>query len=161
MAQRCQIRTASKDDAESIYNLHTSSIHELCSTHYSEDEIRQWIDRQSLKKYQSFIERGVIFVGVIIDQIVGFGHLECCAENTGEICALYVSPSFSRKGIGDALLCYLESKAREKECRVIRVKSTLNAKTFYEAKGYQSIQEDVHVVGDRSLSCVLMLKTLE
>ncbi len=42
----------------------------------------------------------------------------------------------------------------------MRVKSSLNAKSFYESIGYDAIGEDNHVEGNTSLRCVLMIKTL-
>ena len=161
MSEKCKVRIACKGDAQSIYNVHTSSIRELCNSHYNQEEIKQWAGRQRLTKYQSLIDKEAIAVGVVDDQVVGFGNIEHYRDDTGEICGLYVSPRCSRTGVGRALLCYLEDKAKAKGYTSMRVKSTLNAEPFYQAMGYRAVREDSHVMGDGlSLRCVLMCKTM-
>lgn len=160
MSGKCEIRLAREGDDQSIYDVHTSAIRELCSTHYNKEEIKQWSGRQKLAKYQSFIDKEAITVSVLNDQIVGFGNIERYADDTGEICGLYVSPNCSRKGVGRALLSHLEEKAKAEGYMNMRVKSTLNAEPFYQAMGYRTVREDSHVMGGLSLQCVLMSKTL-
>ncbi len=154
------MRLACGADAQSIYEIHTSAIQELCSSHYNQEEIKQWAGRQKLAKYQSLIDKEAIAVGVLNDQVVGFGNIEHYADDTGEICGLYVSPRCSRMGVGKALLCHLENKAKAGGYTNMRVKSTLNAEPFYQAMGYRAVKEDSHVMGGLSLDCVLMCKTL-
>lgn len=45
-----KICVACEGDAESIYDVHTSSIRELCRTHYNEEDIREWINQTNLGK---------------------------------------------------------------------------------------------------------------
>ena len=158
--ESCVVRVACEGDAQSIYDIHTNAIQELCSTHYNLEEIRQWAGRQRLAKYQSLIGREAIAVGVLKDQVVGFGNTEKCTHDTVEICGLYVSFRYVRMGIGSTILQYLEDKAKADGYTSTRVNSTLNAKPFYEAMGYVRVKESSHVVGGLSLSCVLMCKTL-
>ena len=158
--QLCTIRLASKEDAQSIYEVHTSAIRELCSSHYSQEEIKQWTGRQELGKYLSLISKEAITVVVLNDQVVGFGNIERHSDDTGEICGLYILPSCSRSGVGRALLSHLEDKAKAAGYVNMIVKSTLNAEPFYQAVGYSAVREDSHVMGGLSLRCILMSKAL-
>lgn len=145
------MRLACGGDAQFIYDIHTSAIRELCSSHYSQEEIKQWAGRQRLEKYQSLIDMEALAVALLNDQVVGFGNIERYADDTSEISGLYVSPRCSRKGVGRALLCYLEDKAKAEGYTSMRVKSTLNAEPFYQALGYRAVKEDSHVMGALSL----------
>jgi len=158
----CTIRTANKGDTESIYKVHTDSIRELCSSCYNEEDVSPWIARQHPSNYEPFIDNKAICVVVLEDQIVAFGHLEPFAETTAEVCGLYVSPRTSRKGLGSLLLSFLEDEAKSKGYHSIRLKSSLNAQSFYGANGYQVIQQDVcHCAGDdHPLCAILMIKSL-
>ncbi len=99
-------------------------------------------------------------MSVLNDQVMAFGNIDHYSEDTGEVCGLYVFPKYSRKGVGKALLCHLENKAKVDGYTNMRVKSTLNAEPFYQAMGYRSIREDSHVMGGLTLRCMLMCKTL-
>ena len=102
-----------------------------------------------------------MFLAVIDNEIVAFGHLEKFANDTAELCGLFVSPSCSRKGVGSLLLQFLEAKAKTDGHKNIRLKSSQNAQAFYEANGYQTIQKDhVHCAGDQTICCILMTKSL-
>ena len=100
-----------------------------------------------------------MFVALLDNQIVGFGHMEKFNDDTAEVCKLFVSPVHARKGIGSLLLQFLEVKAMADGYQNVRLKSSLNAKGFYEANGYQIIQEvDCHCGGNHH--CILMTKPL-
>jgi len=102
-----------------------------------------------------------MFVAVIDDQIIAFGHLEKFTNDTAEVCGLFVSPACSRKGVGSLLLQFLEAKAKADSYQNMRLKSSQNAQAFYESNGYQAIQkEHCHCAGDQALCCILMTKSL-
>ena len=102
-----------------------------------------------------------MFVALLDNQIIGFGHVEKFNDDTAEVCGLFVSPVCARKGIGNLLLQFLEAKARTNGHQNMRLKSSQNAKGFYEASGYQTIQEgDCHCAGNQALFCILMTKSL-
>ncbi len=100
-------------------------------------------------------------VATVDDEVVGFAQFEQCPgePDTMEVCGLYVSPDFARKGIGRELFRYKESKAKAEGCVVLKVNSTLNARPFYKAEGFHTIKEDIHSVGGQSLLCVFMRKS--
>jgi len=159
----CKIRTASKEDTEPIYKVHTDSIREICSSCYNEEDIGQWISRQHPSKYEAFIDNNAMRVAVLEDRVIAFGHLEQFTETVAEVCGLYVSPGVSRNGIGTLMLCALEDEAKANGYQGIRLKSSLNAQNFYVSNGYQITQQDFcHCAGDDNPLCaILMIKSLQ
>ena len=102
-----------------------------------------------------------MYVAVLNDQVVAFGHIEKFTDDTSEVCGLFVSPACSRKGIGSLVLQFLEAKAKMDGYKYMRLKSSKNAQGFYEASGYQAAEEvQCHCAGDQTLCCILMTKPL-
>ena len=69
------IRLANLSDASDIHNVHTSSIREICSKFYTEEEIKSWVSRQHEDRYKDFIKRKEIIVADNGVEVQGFGHL--------------------------------------------------------------------------------------
>ena len=158
------LRQAEVGDRDRIYAIHTSAILELCSTSYSEESVRQWAARQTPSQYSPFIEAREITLAVSAqEEVVGFGHLiqGCKSGSTCEIKGLFVSHRWARKGVGRSLLLHMEQQAREGGHTTVHVKSSLNAKGFYEKMGYSAVDvSDTHVCCDQTLQCISMNKYL-
>jgi GNAT superfamily N-acetyltransferase len=56
------------------------------------------------------------------------------------VTAIYVHPDFQKRGIGSRLLTRLEEEASSKGFRTLNLNAALNARSFYEANGYQVIR---------------------
>lgn len=70
------IRLAVSSDASAIYDVHTSSIREICSKYYKKEEIKAWISRQSEQRYLEAIAKAQIIVMYNDNkQLQGFGHV--------------------------------------------------------------------------------------
>ena len=161
-AEHTLLRVATEADVPAIYSNHTSSIRERCSTHYTSDEIAAWVERQSPHKYLPFVQQQCVFVAEEQEEVVGFAHLgQGEEEGSGEVKALYVAPSATRRGIGSRLLCLLEHQAACcKGWGSLVVKSTVNAVDFYTSRGFAVVGNTQHTVGNQSLECVLLRKEL-
>lgn len=154
-------RLATDVDVPTIYSIHTRSVRECCSTHYTSDEIAAWVERQSPHKYLPFVQQQCVYVAEAQGEVVGFAHLDQGEdEGSGEVKALYVSPSATRRGLGSQLMCFLECQACSKGWTSLVVKSTLNAVDFYTSRGFAVVGNVLHTVGDQSLSCVQLRKEL-
>lgn len=81
------IRVAVESDANDIYAVHTSSIREICSRHYTDEQIKAWISRQSVDRYLKYILKAEIVV-VLDDQdggrVTGFAHLSSQLEDESQ-----------------------------------------------------------------------------
>ena len=138
-------RDAVESDADSIFQVHTASIRQLCSAHYSKEQISAWIGRQRKERYSQLIARNDDFV-VAEDsggQVIAFGHLGPCTDSERfslqvnfEVYGFYVSPLVTRQGVGRRLMAELERRALAQGCVRLGVCSTLTATPFYEACGF-------------------------
>ena len=164
---RVNLRQAELSDRDEICAVHTSSILGLCSSMYSQEEVKQWAARQTPHQYTPFIENGEITLALSPQgEVAGFGHLKSvckCGENdVCEIKGLFVSPKWTRKGVGSVLLRHMEHQASSGGYTKMSLKSSLNAEEFYRRMGYSVVDAaDKHVCCEQTLQCILMNKTLQ
>ena len=163
-------RDAVESDADSILQVHTSSIRQHCSAHYSEEQISGWIGRQKKEQLIQLITRNDDFV-VAVDgsgQVIAFGHLRPCidrerfsSEVDFEVYGFYVSPVVTRQGVGRRLMAELERRALEQGCVRLGVCSTLNATPFYEACGFVVCKDShCHSLSGVDLECKVLEKSM-
>ncbi|MBE9167031.1 GNAT family N-acetyltransferase [Pleurocapsales cyanobacterium LEGE 06147] len=117
------IRRAKQEDKESIWQVHTEAIRELCKSHYTQQQIQAWTSFLNPKNYREVIETKEFFVAEDDKSIVGFGQLD---SETGEVEAVYVSPKIVRRGLGKSILQTLEDVARKKGLKSLHLSSSLN-----------------------------------
>lgn len=162
----------SETDVDQIYHIHTSSIREVCSSHYGAKEIELWSGKQAKETYIPFLKNGEIIVAKGGDTLVGFVHYiqhniekndrDSKGSQWMEIKALYVDPRFIRRGVGKLLVEKVESLAKEKGAESLRVSSTLNAVPFYSKFGFCEVNRKPHrITLQVSVECVCMIKDLE
>jgi GNAT superfamily N-acetyltransferase len=155
-----RIRRATLADRTAIHAVHTASIRELCSTHYSADEIARWAGFLAPEHYTAVIEDATrrIVVAEIRGEIVGFGQANL-AE--GEIEAVYVRPDNAGTGIGRSILRYFEDLAIDAKLPSLRLTATLNAVPFYQRQGFALVaQGQHHHPSGVVLRCASMTKAL-
>jgi len=95
----------------------------------------------SLEELFRDFERMTFYVYKSADRIVGVAALQIESEETGKLHWVYVLPEHQRKGIGTALVTYLERKAREMDLRRMRLRTIEKADqavNFYKKLGYHS-----------------------
>ena len=164
------LRDAAESDADSIWQVHTASIKQLCSDHYSNEQISDWIGRQRKERYIQLIARDDDFV-VVEDrdgQVIAFGHLGRCTDHgkyspqvNFEVFGFYVSPVVKRRGVGRRLMAELERRAMAQGCTRLGVCSTLNATPFYEACGFVVHKNShCHCLGGVELECKVLEKSI-
>jgi len=71
------------------------------------------------------------------DHIIGVARLHQINNTTAQIRYMAVAERWRHNGIGDALLCYLEEKARGLGVRLIKLNARDNSVGFYTKRGYQ------------------------
>jgi GNAT superfamily N-acetyltransferase len=127
------IRQAAACDAECIHRLHLASVRGLCSGFYQPEVIDGWLRGRSAAGYTWGIGKGATFVAEVSNVVVGF-----CEAIPGEIAAVFVDPSWTRQGIGPALLSNAWERAADAGS-VVRLESALNATSFYEHFGFRAL----------------------
>ena len=141
-------RLAEEGDTEVVCNLQRAAIRRICSTTYGEEMAERWGADLRASDYTSFIRKRQMTLAILNNRIVGFG---CLDVSGNEIKKLYVSPDFSRRGIGSALIQYLEEQAKKEGCSRLKVYSTENAVTFYRRHGYSVLDPNSSGVFRRSI----------
>lgn len=112
-------------------------------THYTMD----WITKQIQSRY---------FVVALIDgKVVGTGSLD-----GDEIKAVFVDPSYQRRGVGRAMMEELEGYARTMGLKEVMLKSSITAYDFYMRLDYLLVEKfSEEFQGDRVVT-YLMRKRL-
>ncbi|WP_440770568.1 GNAT family N-acetyltransferase [Natronorubrum sp. DTA28] len=147
------VREAVRPDAESVANMHEKSIRELAQVAYSRDVVSAWAAGKDPDKYQIESDETYFLVAEINDGLVGFGELRPEAEEyfqadvEGEIRAVYVHPDFTRHGVGTAIYQELESEARRLQLDSLGLWASINARGFYEGRGFETVEEITHKFG--------------
>ena len=80
--------------------------------------------------------------------IIGVARLQTIAPSKGQIRYMGVLPGYNGKGIGSALLQYLEQKANEKQITSIILNARENAVPFYTKNGYQTVEKSYLLWGE-------------
>jgi GNAT superfamily N-acetyltransferase len=144
-------------DADACFTIRRMAILAQCRGHYPQADLETWTTGAMS---QTFARRvaDVFYVAEVKGLMVGTGMIDLV---TGKIDAVFVLPAFMGRGIGRALVSYLEALAIDAGLSEIRLESTLNAAPFYRALGFQGEGRSLYqsTLGV-SLACVPMLKVL-
>lgn len=133
MTRRLSMREADAGDRHGLWRLHTRSVSSLCRGAYSAQEVSTWVDLLRPEAYMPVDPPRTVLVAEWEDELVGFGQLD---PVRGELEALYVAPETVGHGVGSALLSALEARAWGAQARTLNLDASLNAESFYRARGY-------------------------
>lgn len=140
------VRTMTDLDRDAVVNVHRRSARELGADAYGERAAKAWAGDRCRCDYD-LNDPDVVFVVAVTapdvtraprlerspgggeGDVAGFGALDV---DSGEVTALYVSPTYAGEGVGRRLLEHLERDAREHGVDAVEVTSSRNAVGFYE-----------------------------
>ena len=169
-ANNLTFRDAVESDVDNIYKVHTASIRQLCSAHYSKEQISSWIGTQRKEQYTQLIARNddTVVAEDGSGQMIAVADLRPCtdreqfsSEVNFEVYGFYVLPLATRQGVGRRLMAELERRALEQGCVRLGVCSTLNATPFYEACGFVVCKDShCHSLGGVELECKVLEKSM-
>ena len=169
-ANNLTFRDAVESDVDNIYKVHTASIRQLCSAHYSKEQINSWIGTQRKEQYIQLIARNdhIVVAEDGSGQMIAVADLRPCtdreqfsSEVNFEVYGFYVLPLATRQGVGRRLMAELERRALEQGCVRLGVCSTLNATPFYEACGFVVCKDShCHSLGGVELECKVLEKSM-
>lgn len=158
------IRMACESDAESIISVHRNAVHVTAASFYTESILNDWSPEnperviQMRAKLQVNPENTLILVIECDGVVAGFGEI---APQLEELRAVYVTPEFSRRGLGSALLLELEIRASKFGLHRLWLDSSLNAQEFYRLNGYQVDGPGTHKLNSgQIMPCIKMSKSL-
>jgi ribosomal protein S18 acetylase RimI-like enzyme len=134
-----RIRRMNVKDAPGMHRVHLDAVQQVCAASVSPGVVQAWLYRRSPAGYLRAADKGGEIFWVAVDEsdrIVGFASWR---EN--ELVGLFVDPQLHGRGIGRKLFDTCEKDAEENGYKITRLNSTLNAQTYYEALGFQTIRE--------------------
>ncbi|HEU4869991.1 MAG TPA: GNAT family N-acetyltransferase [Pyrinomonadaceae bacterium] len=116
------IRTAVENDTEVLCALDDVA--------RREDERREFIRRE--------VASGHCFVAVIDATVVGYGVLNYTFYNNGWVDMLYIHADYRRRGVGTALLGYMESQCRTPKLFTSTNQSNSSMQSLIRKLGYET-----------------------
>jgi putative acetyltransferase len=164
MNDQVRIETAEEQDIAAIMEIHYAAVHQTAQSFYPEDVINSWsppMDNDRMNRTKQAIENPDEWLLVAKQNtlIVGFG---CITPKDNQLRALYVHPSFGRRGIGARILTALEHEARSLGLRYLQMNASINAEAFYRKHGFEIIEYATHQFeSGQEMACVKMRKALD
>lgn len=156
-----KIREAVAADAAAILNIHYDAVHQLGEDHYSPEQLNAWSPPVNQDRINHFLENADDVYRLVAEMngaVVGFA--EMVIEKT-ELRACYVSPQYTRQGIGQALVNALEGTARQHGLKNLQLDGSIIAEAFYKQCGYHITGRGQHQLNNGVfLGCVYMQKDL-
>jgi GNAT superfamily N-acetyltransferase len=108
--------------------------------------------------FGSFVAEETFLVATAESTLAGFAGL-CTSKS--EVDALFVDPSFLRRGLGRHLLSHLEELAVKAKLTVLTLKASLNSVGFYKSAGYIQGQDGWHTTKrGLQIACIHMAKAI-
>jgi putative acetyltransferase len=147
------IREAYPEDAQSIKDLHDRSVLVLCRSHYTSDQIEEWVKFSPLEKYRERLLFQRTFVAEIDGRIIGYVRWN---PATGELCSIFIHPDHTRQGIATQLMKKAYQDVHAAGQNNLWLYASLNAVPFYRKEGWTYVEQ----VMRGSLACVRMEKVL-
>lgn len=152
-----QVRDAKPSDRAAIRDVHVASVQGLAAEAYGDAVVEAWAaeEDRGLDGYDVDSAENVFLVAVADGEVVGFGELADGPDATdgyefaadAEIRAVYVAPDSAGEGVGAALLAELERRGRDRGVSTVALTASVNAAGFYEAHGYERVEEAEHAFG--------------
>ena len=150
-----KIEKAKRQDAQTALEIRRAAILNQCVSHYPLGILEEWVNIGLSDEFVDTVEKN-FYLAKVDDQIVGTGMINIA---TGEIDAVFVHPQHLRKGVGTAILKFLENIATSHGLKTLTLQSTLNAAEFYRACGF--VGNEIKTYTSQrgvALSCIPMSK---
>lgn len=147
------LRTARPGDGQALHDVTRLSVQGLAKTHYSADQLADWMGARTGQYYEDIIARGLTVVAEEDGEILGFVDAQ-----PGEVTRLFLLPQAAGRGLGKRLLQIGVENAALGWAGPIRIESTLNAQGFYERHGFKVVRRGhfSHGVGGAPIDIVYM-----
>lgn len=150
-----EIRKATKKDARKISILRRKTLREINKNDYPRVFLQSLIDENSTSGIIDKMANRDMFCIWEDDILLGTIELK---EN--KILGMFTKSSEIGKGIGTKLMDFIETYARSKKIKQVRLYSTKFALSFYKKRGYYLIPSGYWVIGKSRVKDKVMMKKL-
>ena len=152
------IRRLQPEDAQEVCKVHYAAVNALEGGPYGRDILDAWTGAVSPEAFRLGLLEGRIggYASVIRGELAGFALMDGCFVR-----AVYIRPDHQRAGVASALLARLEEDALREGVSVFYLEASLNARKFYESKGFHVTKEGAFRLNeDMEMACLYMEKPL-
>lgn len=129
------IRKAEKSDYEEMDFVFRESAKALCIRNYEKSKVLDWVGKPWAERFVESANKGNDqFVKISNGKVVAFAEL-----NTERfmLISIFVLSNYAGKGIGQEMLEFLISKAKEAGIQYLKLDASLNAVNFYLRNGFK------------------------
>ncbi len=152
-----KIRKATRADAQAAWDIRKEAILKACIHHYPADLLSIWTSGTPNDEWADIVEQS-FHVGDAGGLVAVTGVLNI---TTGQVDAMFVSPSQMGLGIGRQMMDFLESLARSHGLVSMNLSATLNAASFYRRCGWVGDSVEIYKSPRGiELACVPMTKAV-
>lgn len=131
------IRPSIDSDVPSIVALFSESVRQIAARSYTPEQLAAWApEPPDLKQWQSRLAHLETLVADFEGVIGGFIAYTC----DGHIELLYTAPAFSRQGVASKLYEAAARILRSKGIRDLSTEASIEARPFFESKGFRVTQ---------------------
>ncbi len=152
------IRRMIADDAEDMHRIHTEAVTAVCAAFVEPAAVAAWLHGRTAAKYVEAGDTGreAFWVAALADgQVIGFA-----SWRRDDLVSLFVDPAHHGRGIGRALFDACENDAAENGHGLRRLTATLNAVSYYEARGFRQLRESYRVNQGQRIPHIEMTRDL-
>ena len=147
-------------DALSYLQVHYAAVHETAAKHYPPETLHAWappISDSRISRVRDAQTDSISLLAEADGRVIGVVTL----MRNGELRACYVSPQFSRRGVGKALIRSIELEATRLSLPYLTLDSSTGAEPFYLSQGFHTISRAEHLLSTGlRMPCVKMAKQL-
>jgi putative acetyltransferase len=147
--------------ALAFLTVHRASVRALAADHYPPEVIDAWAPLPVTREEAERLGAGGEELRWVADRagtVIGIGALDL---GKGELSALYVAPDHVGAGVGTALLAAIERAAAQAGLSRLETDASLNAESFYAARGYRVVGPTLHrLAAGPEMDAVRMAKVL-
>lgn len=162
-ADAAVVRTVDIDGLSSVRYVHASALKRDASTVLSDAEIAAFAAHVYSQPYTDSLTRQDLLGAFLGPELVGTAGWSVADDqgSAARIRSVFVLPMFSGLGLGSRLLAQAETRAVVAGFPVLLVRATLNAVSFFEARGYAVTSQGVHALpGGVGLPVAFMRKVV-
>jgi len=153
-----QIRRFRVGDEEALRRICRDTTLRVNIDEYGSELVEKWTSNLGdASKWKNRVSRVKPFVAECAGIIVGFAELSA----TGRIGALYSHHDWLGRGVGKALYRAVESEASQRGMTILEVDSSVGASGFFEARGFQIVEERVTLTEGIPSKSLYMEKQLD
>lgn len=145
-------------DAADMHRIHTDAVTAVCAAFVDPAAVAAWLHGRTAAKYVEAADTGgeTFWIAVLEDgPVIGFA-----SWRQDELVSLFVDPAHHGCGVGDALFEACEKDAAANGHMPRRLTATLNAVSYYEARGFRRVRDAYRVKQGQRVPHVEMARDL-